>query len=44
MTIIVMTRHLRGEEISEEQVDAWVAEAEEDYDVEELRKRIIGRH
>lgn len=33
----------RGEEGSEAQVDAWVAEAEEGYDVEELQKRIIGR-
>ncbi|WP_038552741.1 ribbon-helix-helix protein, CopG family [Corynebacterium glyciniphilum] len=38
-----MMRKMHGEEVSEEQVDAWVAEAEEGYDVEELQKRIIGR-
>jgi predicted transcriptional regulator len=38
-----MTRKMHGKEISDAQVDAWVAEAEDGYDVEELRKRIIGR-
>lgn len=42
-TIVLMARKIRGEEVSEVQVDAWVAEAEEGYDVEELQKRIIGR-
>jgi predicted transcriptional regulator len=32
-------REMRGREVSEQQVDAWVAEAEAGYDVEELRKR-----
>ena len=30
---------INGKPISEEQIDAWVAEAEEGYDVEMLRKR-----
>lgn len=30
---------MQGREVSEEQVDQWVAEAEDGYDVEELRKR-----
>ncbi|MGO3147969.1 MAG: ribbon-helix-helix protein, CopG family [Leucobacter sp.] len=38
-----MTRKIRGREISEAEVDAWAAEAESGYDVDELRKRIIGR-
>lgn len=38
-----MTRIIRGQEVSEAEVDAWVAEAEAGYDVDELRKRIIGR-
>lgn len=42
-TIVLMARKMRGEEVTEAQVDAWVAEAEEGYDVEELQKRIIGR-
>lgn len=29
---------MQGREVSEEQVDAWVAEAEAGYDVEELRR------
>ena len=32
-------RKMQGREVSEEQVDAWVAEAEAGYDVEQLRKR-----
>lgn len=32
-------REMQGREVSEEQVDAWVAEAEAGYDVEQLRKR-----
>lgn len=38
-----MTRKMQGEEISEDQVDEWVAEAEAGYDVEELRRRSGGR-
>ncbi|UYG16820.1 ribbon-helix-helix protein, CopG family [Brachybacterium huguangmaarense] len=30
---------MKGREVSEEQVDQWVAEAEDGYDVQELRKR-----
>ena len=37
-----MGRVIRGQEISEDQVDAWVEEAEDGYDVEWLRKR-MGR-
>lgn len=43
ITIVSMMRKIYGEEVSEEQVDAWVAEAEEGYDVEQLEKRTIGR-
>lgn len=43
IAIVLMARKIRGEEVSEAQVDAWVAEAEEGYAVEELQKRIIGR-
>lgn len=32
-------RKMQGHEVPEEQVDAWVAEAEAGYDVEQLRKR-----
>ena len=35
-----MARVMHGREVSEEQVDAWVAEAEAGYDVETLRKRL----
>lgn len=38
-----MGRTMRGKEISEAQVDEWVAEAEAGYDVEELRRRAGGR-
>ncbi|QIM17855.1 ribbon-helix-helix protein, CopG family [Leucobacter coleopterorum] len=38
-----MSRKMQGREISEAEVGAWVAEAEAGYDVEELRKRTIGR-
>lgn len=34
---------MQGRDVSEAQVDAWVAEAEAGYDIEELQKRIIGR-
>lgn len=34
---------MQGKEVSEEQVDAWVAEAESGYDVEELLRRRGGR-
>jgi len=37
-------RTMQGQEISEKQVDAWVAEAEQGYDVERLRSRgRVGR-
>lgn len=32
-------RKMQGNEVPEDQVDAWVAEAEAGYDVEQLRKR-----
>lgn len=32
-------RTIGGHEVTEEQVDAWVAEAEAGHDIEELRKR-----
>lgn len=38
-----MTRKMQGQEISEAQVDEWVAEAEAGYDVEELQRRAGGR-
>ena len=38
-----MARRMQGREITEAEVDHWVAEAEAGYDVEELRKRVIGR-
>ena len=38
-----MERKIRGKDVSEAQIDEWVAEAERGYDVEELRKRAIGR-
>ncbi len=38
-----MTRKIQGREVSDAEVDAWVTEAEAGYDVDELRKRIIGR-
>ena len=34
-----MKRTIQGKEVDEAQVDAWVAEAETGYDVEELQKR-----
>ena len=37
-------RIIKGQEISEKQVDAWVDEAEEGYDIEKLRSRgRVGR-
>jgi len=38
-----MTRKMNGREVTEAEVDRWVAEAEAGYDVEILRKRVIGR-
>lgn len=38
ITIVGMSK-MQGQEVPEEQVDAWVAEAEAGYDVEQLRKR-----
>lgn len=38
-----MSRKIHGKDVSEIQVDAWVEEAEEGYDVEGLRNRIVGR-
>lgn len=38
-----MGRMMHGREVPEEQVDEWVAEAEAGYDVEELRKKVMGR-
>ncbi|MDR6867505.1 cobalamin biosynthesis protein CobD/CbiB [Microbacterium resistens] len=38
-----MSRKMRGQEISEAQVDEWVAEAEAGYGVEELLRRTGGR-
>lgn len=42
ITIVIMGRELGGKEISEDQVDAWVAEAERGYDPEWLGTR-LGR-
>jgi hypothetical protein len=38
-----MGRTIRGREVAEEEVDEWVDEAEAGYDVDDLRKRVIGR-
>lgn len=38
-----MTRRMQGQDVSDTQVDEWVAEAEAGYDVEELRRRAGGR-
>lgn len=38
-----MNRRMQGTDVSEAQVDEWVAEAERGYDVEQLRRRAIGR-
>lgn len=38
-----MKRRMYGREVSEAEVDAWVAEAEAGYDVDMLRKRMGGR-
>lgn len=38
-----MNRRMKGSDVPEEQVDAWVAEAEAGYDVEDLKKKVIGR-
>jgi hypothetical protein len=38
------SRTIKGKEISEKQIDAWVDEAEQGYDAEELRSRgRVGR-
>lgn len=42
ITIVIVGRKVGGKEISEDQVDAWVAEAERGYDPEWLRTR-LGR-
>lgn len=34
---------INGKPVTEEQIDAWVAEAEAGYDVEALKKRARGR-
>lgn len=34
---------MRGHQVTEAQVDEWVAEAEQGYDLDELRKRVVGR-
>lgn len=38
-----MTRKIKGKNVSETQVDDWVAEAETGYDVNMLKKRASGR-
>lgn len=38
-----MTRKMNGREVTEADVDRWVAEAEAGYDVEVLRERVVGR-
>lgn len=38
-----MAREMQGHEVSEAQVDEWVAEAEAGYDVEDLRRSVGGR-
>lgn len=42
MTIVGAERKLHGREISEEEIDKWVEEAENGYDVEQLKAR-MGR-
>lgn len=37
-----MQRKIRGEQVTEEQIDEWVAEAEKGYDIAWLQKR-VGR-
>ena len=37
-----MQRKIQGEQVSEEQIDEWVAEAEKGYDIAWLQKR-VGR-
>lgn len=38
-----MARRIHEREVSEAEVDQWVKEAESGYDVEDLRKRVLGR-
>lgn len=38
-----MDRRIEGRKVSNADVDKWVAEAESGYDVDELRKREVGR-
>lgn len=38
-----MGREINGRKVTEAEVDAWVAEAEEGYSEEFLRARVIGR-
>lgn len=38
-----MSRRIHERDVTEAEVDQWVAEAEAGYDVEELRKRTVGR-
>lgn len=38
-----MARKMQGQEVSEAQVDEWVAEAEAGYDADELQRRLGGR-
>lgn len=43
ITLEVVARKIQGRDISEDQIDAWVAEAEVGYEVDDLRKRATGR-
>jgi predicted transcriptional regulator len=38
-----MARKMQGRDVSEAEVDEWVAEAEAGYDVDELQRRAGGR-
>lgn len=42
ITIVPMERKIQGQNVSEEQLDDWVAEAEKGYDIAWLKKR-MGR-
>ena len=39
----IMVRKINGREVTEAEVDRWVDEAEAGYDVETLRRKMIGR-
>lgn len=41
--IFVYDIHMREDEVTEEMIESWVAEAEAGYDVEELKRRGRGR-